>query len=127
MKETGHTAWDIDIEVRELPQDGNVRIQGLDWEFALHRGGPDILPTLRDNETHFERLDGHLAIGYSFDFRPGPDGQILARGRVHPALVTPGHSEAFTDKTLAEADLSIRARDPGTQSAILASLERRSG
>jgi hypothetical protein len=111
--------WDMEIETTEHEQTGRVTIKEVDWEFALFLGGPDILPMLVEDDTYYQEIDGHLPVGYKFDFRLDPSGNITARGNMYPAQITPGHSAAFTsEKPLVSADMLLKPRAPRTRGAI---------
>ena len=111
--------WDMEIETTEREQTGRVIIKDVDWEFILFLGGPDILPMLVRDETYYQKIDGHLQVGYKFRFGLDQDGNITARGNMYPAQITPGHSAAFTnEKPLVSADLALKPRNRRTQAAI---------
>ena len=111
--------WEIDGEVTEHEQTGQVRLQDLNWEFALHYGGPSIEEMLTwAGSVYHERLDGHMDIGYTFEFRVDEQDRIIAKGRIHPAECTKHSSNTMTDTTIVEADIVLTPKDPRTAAAL---------
>ena len=104
--------WEMEIEVVPKAQTGHVRIDGIDWEFALYHDGPDIQEMLTSpGSVYHERLDQHLEVGYAFQFEIDQQDRIIAR-ITHDATYT------MYDVIIAQADLIISPRDPRTAAAI---------
>lgn len=111
--------WDIEVQVKEHDQTRQVLLHNLDWEFALHYGGPDITEMLTSpGSVYHERLDDHLEIGYTFHFKVDDQGRIIAEGTVHPARITPDANYTHFDTVIHKADLVIIPKDPRTTEAL---------
>ena len=63
-------------------------------------------------------LNGETDVGYRFDFKIGQENTVTAHGTLYAARITQESYKVFEEIVLAEADLTLRPRNPRTEGAL---------
>ena len=121
--------WSIDIEIREKERDqgAQIDIKDLEWEYALDQSLRFIGDTFPEFDTFYDDLDGLLTVGYTFDFRLGPGGEIAIMSKMHPAVINKYVTSLIDDEIIAEACLVIKFKNQRTEETVLEYLREEVG
>jgi uncharacterized protein YuzE len=112
--------WSMDFEVREKERDprSQLGVRDLEWQYKLDQSLRLINETFPELEPFHDSLDGHLNVGYSFDFKLGPEGEIAVMAKMHPALVGRHAQSIIYDEVMAEACLILRFKNRRTEKTV---------
>ena len=75
---------DVEIREKERDQGSQLSIRNLDWEYALDQSTRFIKETFPEFDTFYDSLDGQMDVGYTFDLKLGPRGEIAVMSKMHP-------------------------------------------
>ena len=116
----GNLDWNMDVEIREKEQDqgSQISIRNLDWEYALNQSTRFIKETFPEFDTFYDSLDGQMDVGYAFDLKLGPRGEIAITSKMHPAVINHYVTGLIDDEVMAEACLVLKFKDQRTQEAV---------
>ena len=112
--------WSMDLEVREKERNpgSQLGVRDLEWQYALDQSLRLIDETFPELEPFHDSLDGHLNVGYSFDFTLGPEGEIAVMAKMHPALVGRHAQSVIYDEVIAEACLILKFKNRRTEKTV---------
>ena len=112
--------WSRDVEIRdeERYQGSQLNIKDLEWEYALDQSFRFIEDTFPEFDTFYDNLDGRLTVGYTFDFRLSPGGEIAIMSRMHPAVINKYVTSLIDDEIIAEACLVIKFKNQRTAETV---------
>ena len=121
--------WRMYVETREKERDqrAHLKIKDLEWEYALDQSLRFIGDTFPDFDTFYGKLEGRLAVGYTFDFRLGPSDKIAIMSKIHPAITNKYMTSLIKDEIIAEACLVIKFKNQRTEKTVLEYLKEEIG
>ena len=118
--------WRMYVEIREKERDQRTRLDNkdLEWEYALDQSLEFIGDTFPEFDTFYDKLEGRLAVGYTFDFRLGPSNEIAIMSKMHPAVINKYMTSLIKDEIIAEACLVIKFKNQRTEKTVLEYLRK---
>ena len=121
--------WRMYVETREKERDqrAHLKIKDLEWEYALDQSLRFIGDTFPEFDTFYGKLEGRLAVGYTFDFRLGPSDKIAIMSKIHPAITNKYMTSLIKDEIIAEACLVIKFKNQRTEKTVLEYLKEEIG
>ena len=121
--------WRMYVEIREKERDqgAQLNIKDLEWEYALDQSLRFIEDTFPEFDTFYAKLDGRLAVGYTFDFRLGPSDEIAIMSKIHPAITNKYMTSLINDEIIAQACLVIKFKNQRTEETVREYLRKEVG
>ena len=121
--------WRMYVEIREKERDQRTQldIKDLEWEYALDQSLRFIGDTFPEFDTFYDKLDGRLTVGYTFDFRLGPSDEIAIMSKMHPAVINKYVTSLIDDEIIAEACLVIKFKNQRTEETVREYLRKEVG
>lgn len=121
--------WRMYVEIREKERDQGAQLntKDLEWEYALDQSLRFIGDTFPEFDTFYDKLDGRLTVGYTFDFRLGPSDEIAIMSKMHPAVINKYVTSLINDEIIAEACLVIKFKNQRIEETVREYLRKEVG